>query len=56
MAAVGIGLFGGAVTMIFAKSVVFADPLRENQKSGCCGVRRCLGQTTMVVLARCGTG
>lgn len=40
MAAVGIGLFGGAVTMIFAKSVVFADPLREKPKvGGCCGVK-----------------
>ena len=33
MAAVGIGLFGGAVTMIFAKSVVFADPLQERARN-----------------------
>ncbi|MDV4145101.1 MULTISPECIES: permease [Shimia] len=40
-AAVGLGLMGGALTMLFAKSVVFADPLREKpQVGGCCGVKK----------------
>ena len=38
--AVGLGLFGGFMTMWFAKSAVFADPLREKpQIGGCCGVK-----------------
>ena len=41
LAAVGLGLFGGFVTMSFAKSPVFADPLREKpQVGGCCGVKK----------------
>ncbi|MCW8842121.1 MAG: permease [Rhodobacteraceae bacterium] len=40
-AAVGLGLLGGSLTMLFAKSVVFADPLRDKpQVGGCCGVRK----------------
>ena len=34
IAAIGSGLLGGDVTMIFTKSVVFADPLREKPKVG----------------------
>jgi len=39
VAAVGLGLLGGMVTMAFMRSPVFADPLRDNQaKRGCgCG-------------------
>lgn len=41
VAAVSLGLLGGYVTMIFAKSAVFADPLREKpQVGGCCGVQK----------------
>ncbi|MGR3839103.1 MAG: permease, partial [Cognatishimia sp.] len=41
LAAVGLGLFGGFVTMSFAKSPVFADPLREKPQVGdCCGVKK----------------
>ena len=41
MAAVGMGLFGGTLTMLFAKSAVFADPLKEKpQVGGCCGVKK----------------
>ena len=38
VAAVSIGLFGGFATMLAAKSVVFADPLRPKSQScgGCC--------------------
>ncbi|MEL7114868.1 MAG: permease [Pseudomonadota bacterium] len=36
----GLGLFGGYMTMLFANSPVFADPLREKpQVGGCCGVK-----------------
>ena len=36
-AAIGVGLLGGGLTMIFTKSVVFADPLREKPKvDRCC--------------------
>ena len=39
VAAVGLGLFGGTLTMVFAKSAVFSHPLREQPKvGGCCGV------------------
>lgn len=41
LAAVGLGLFGGSLTMIFAKSPVFQDPLREKPNvGGCCGVKK----------------
>ncbi|MDF0596905.1 permease [Psychromarinibacter halotolerans] len=41
VAAVSLGLLGGFVTMTFAKSAVFADPLREKpQVGGCCGVKK----------------
>ena len=40
LAAVSLGLFGGFVTMAFAKRAVFVDPLREKpQVGGCCGVK-----------------
>ena len=40
-AAVALGLFGGFATLIFARSAVFADPLREKpQVGGCCGVKK----------------
>ncbi|MFY0596813.1 MAG: permease [Cognatishimia sp.] len=38
--AVGLGLFGGFVTMSLAKTAVFKNPLREKpQVGGCCGVQ-----------------
>jgi len=41
LAAVGIGLLGGAGTMMLKNSPVFADPLREKpQVGGCCGVKK----------------
>jgi len=41
VAAVGLGLLGGYGTMIFAKSPIFADPLREKPAVGrCCGVKK----------------
>lgn len=42
VAAVGIGLFGGFATMLTAKSVVFADPLRERPETcgGCCSTQK----------------
>ena len=37
---VGIGVLGGFMTMIFHKSSVFLDPLRDKpQIGGCCGVK-----------------
>lgn len=40
VAAVGLGIMGGFLTMSFANSPVFADPLREKpQVGGCCGVK-----------------
>jgi uncharacterized membrane protein YraQ (UPF0718 family) len=39
IAAMGLGLFGGFATMVFAKTPVFTNPLREKpQVGGCCGV------------------
>ncbi|MCZ4351850.1 permease [Roseovarius aestuarii] len=41
VAAVGIGMFGGFATLLAARSVVFADPLRpQPQQSGCCSARK----------------
>ncbi len=41
VSAVGLGLFGGFATMLLARTVVFADPLREKpQVGGCCGVQK----------------
>ncbi|MEO1140200.1 MAG: permease [Pseudomonadota bacterium] len=41
ISAVGLGLFGGFATMLLARSVVFADPLREKPAvGGCCGVKK----------------
>ncbi|WP_043746667.1 permease [Pseudooceanicola atlanticus] len=41
LAAVTIGLAGGALTMLAKTSPVFADPLRERpQVGGCCGVKK----------------
>lgn len=46
LAAVGLGLFGGFVTMSLSKSVIFADPLREKpQVGGCCGVKAPFSET-----------
>jgi len=40
VAAVGLGLFGGFVTMALSNNPVFVDPLREKpQVGGCCGVK-----------------
>ncbi|QJF52403.1 permease [Roseobacter ponti] len=41
LAAVGLGVMGGFGTMVFAKTPVFADPLRERPAvGGCCGVKK----------------
>ncbi|MEJ6392587.1 permease [Gymnodinialimonas sp. 2305UL16-5] len=41
LAAVALGVFGGAVVMAFARSPVFADPLRAQPKvGGCCGAKK----------------
>ena len=41
LAAVGLGLFGGFVTMAASRSVVFTDPLREKpQVGGCCSIKK----------------
>ncbi|MCR8549360.1 permease [Salipiger sp. P9] len=41
VAAVGIGLLGGAGTMLLKSTPVFADPLRAKPKvGGCCGVQK----------------
>lgn len=37
VAAVSLGLLGGVTVYLFAKSPVFADPLRPKQQTGCCG-------------------
>lgn len=38
ISAVGLGLLGGATVYLFARSPVFADPLKEQPaRSGCCG-------------------
>ncbi len=38
LAAMGLGLFGGFMTMSMARTAVFANPLREqNHMGGCCG-------------------
>ena len=39
--AVGLGLFGGFGTLIFARSAVFSNPLRERPAiGGCCGAKK----------------
>ncbi|NND17099.1 MAG: permease [Silicimonas sp.] len=41
MAAVGLGLLGGVTVYLFARSRVFADPLKiQSTKKGCCGSAR----------------
>ncbi|NRA99932.1 MAG: permease [Rhodobacteraceae bacterium] len=41
VSAVGLGVLGGATVMAFAKSPVFANPLRERPAvGGCCGVKK----------------
>lgn len=41
LAAVGLGVLGGALVKTFATTPVFADPLREKPKvGGCCGVKK----------------
>lgn len=41
VAAVGIGLMGGFATMVTARWVIFANPLREKPKvGGCCGANK----------------
>jgi len=37
VAAVGLGLFGGTMVMLMARSAVFADPLKTRPKASCCG-------------------
>ncbi|WP_172299775.1 permease [Pseudoruegeria sp. HB172150] len=36
VAAVAIGLLGGVTVMLFAKTAVFADPLKQQPKKSCC--------------------
>ncbi|WP_372884623.1 permease [Shimia sp.] len=41
LAAVGLGLMGGFMTMAFANTAVFVDPLKEKpQVGGCCGTKK----------------
>lgn len=41
MVAVALGLLGGVITMMFAKSTVFLEPLRTSPKvGGCCGAKK----------------
>ncbi|ABD56571.1 permease [Jannaschia sp. CCS1] len=41
VAAVALGIFGGVMVMTFARTPVFADPLREQpMKSGCCAPKK----------------
>lgn len=41
IAAVALGIFGGSMVMVFAKSPVFADPLRAKPAiSGCCSSKK----------------
>lgn len=41
VAAIAIGLMGGFAVMLFARSAVFADPLREKMAvSSCCGAKK----------------
>ena len=41
ISAVGLGLFGGFATMALARSVIFANPLRDKpQVGGCCGAQK----------------
>ena len=41
IAAIGIGIMGGSLTMLFAKTPVFTNPLKERPAvGGCCGVQK----------------
>lgn len=41
ISAIGLGVLGGFGTMLFARTPVFADPLRERPAvGGCCGVKK----------------
>lgn len=40
VAAVGLGLMGGFVTLAAARTRIFADPLRPRAETGCCGSHR----------------
>ena len=41
IAAVSLGIMGGLITLTFARSFVFANPLREKPPAGgCCGVQK----------------
>ena len=37
LSAIGIGVLGGAIVYVFARSAVFADPLKPRQAAGSCG-------------------
>lgn len=41
IAAISLGIFGGTVTTVLARSALFTDPLRKQPKiGGCCGVKK----------------
>ncbi|MGZ2258925.1 permease [Roseobacter sp. A03A-229] len=41
LSAVGLGMMGGFATLLFAKSAVFANPLRDRPAvGGCCGAKK----------------
>ncbi|SIO10557.1 permease [Vannielia litorea] len=41
LSAIGLGMMGGFVTLVMAKSTVFADPLRPKKSAGsCCGAKK----------------
>ena len=46
VSAVGLGLFGGVMVFLFARTPVFADPLRTNSQSSGCG-SCCSGGTSL---------
>ncbi|MDW3225166.1 MAG: permease [Paracoccaceae bacterium] len=44
ISAIGLGILGGFGTMLFARTVIFSDPLRERPAiGGCCGVKKPFG-------------